>query len=147
MKKLVFKNRDLPKIAGFLNFATLDPKPTRGKHKLLDRVEEKRKEFSSDEMEIVKTIAQVDENGEIEYSDDSRPLVKKDATKVEQKAFTEAMDVLSNEEVVIEFAEYNKKYEDLFKALEDYEEKIPAEVSYGYSLLMDAYEENKEEEQ
>lgn len=144
MQKLTFKNINIPVLMNFLGTTTLKPAATRGKHKLIDRLEEKRKEYSRDEMELIKTVSVLDENGELSYSEDGKPIVRKDLPKTELNDYVKQKEELDNEEVVIEFAEYSKKFESLFKALEEYDHEIPADVSLGYVLLMEAYEENME---
>lgn len=146
MKKLTFQNKDIPVLMNFLGTATLKAAPTRGKHRLINRLEEKRKEYSSDEMELIKSVSVLDENKEVKFNDQGQPIVRKDITKKEFNDYMDSKEELDNEEVVIEFTEYSKKFESLFKALEEYDHEIPAEVSYGYVLLMEAYEENLEGE-
>jgi hypothetical protein len=140
MKKLTFQNKDIPVLMDFLNSTTLKPAATRGKHKLIDRLEEKIKDYSRDEMELIKTVAELDENGEVSYNEDGKPLVRKDLSTKEFNEYMKQKKELDEEEIVIEFAEYSKKFEALFKGLEEYDHEIPADVSRGYVLLMDEYD-------
>lgn len=144
MQKLTFQNKDIPVLMNFLGTATLKAAPTRGKHRLINRLEEKRKEYSSDEMELVKSVSVLDKAGEVKFDDKGYPVVRKDITTKEFNDYMQQKEELDEEEIVIEFTEYSKKFESLFKALEEYDHEIPAEVSYGYVLLMEAYEENME---
>lgn len=145
MKKLTFQNKDIPVLVGFLHSTSLKPAATRGKYKLIDRLEEKRKEYSRDEMELIKTVAKLDEDGEVLFNDKGKPVVRKNVTTQEFNEYMDTKKELDDEEIVIEFFEHSKKYESLFTGLEEYDHEIPAEVSYGYELLMNAYE-NQEDE-
>lgn len=148
MKILKMQNKVIVPVFQFLQEATLKGAASRGRTKMLKRLEEKSKEYNDSLTEAQKEYFQVDETGELIKGNDGKfVLIEKDKEK--QKAVEEEADKeikrISEEEFEISFNEYATKYEALFTALETSEEELNGQKAFGYNELLEAYEAIEEE--
>lgn len=140
-KTIKLENRLIVPVFEFLQNAVLKGKATRGRTQFLKRLEEKSKEFNEALETIRKEHFLCDEDGELlVFEDDWKFKEGFNTQKLES-----AIDELNKEEFEISFFEHSTKYESLFKALDEYDVDLTGKEAFGYSELMDAYEENEEE--
>ena len=143
-KKITLSNKEVLDAYKFLQNLTLSAKASRGRSKLLKRLEEKNKEFNEDLKELQNRYFDAKEDGSFKTAH-GMMLFKEDVTNDEKEEYSTAYNDLFDEKVVIEFGEYSKKYEDLFDGLENLTQDISGENANIYDKLLDEYEANKEE--
>lgn len=146
MKSLKMENRLIQVVFEFLREVTLKGKASRGRSKLLKRLEEKDKELQENRNEIRKEYFEVDENGEFKIDEDGTNLIfLESVTEEDKKILTDSLLDLDKEPFEITFTEYSTQYEALFKALDNLDEELSGNKALAYDELMTAYENNKEE--
>lgn len=143
MKVLKMQNKVIVPVFQFLQDATLKGAASRGRTKMLKRLEEKSKEYNEALIEAQKEYFEVDEGGEFLKGNDGKfILIEKDKEK--QKAVEKEADKeikrISEEEFEISFNEYGTKYEAMFDVLESSEEELSGQKAFGYNELLEAYE-------
>ncbi len=143
-KKITLSNKEVLDAYKFLQNLTLSAKASRGRSKLLKRLEEKNKEFNDDLKELQNQYFDTEEDGSFKTAH-GQMLFKEEITNDDKVEYFKAYDELFKDEVVIEFGEYSKKYEDLFDGLETLTQEISGENANIYDKLLDEYEANKEE--
>ncbi|WP_277631316.1 DUF1617 family protein [Atopococcus tabaci] len=144
MKTIKLKNNEVVPVFNFLQEVELVGQASRGRTKFNKRLEEKNKEFNEDLTEIRKDYFEVDEAGELVLKD-NKFQPKEDMTDEQMKELKDRVKELEEEEVEVSFAEYSKKYEALFEALDKLDVPLKGQDAFAYDQLMTAYEENEEE--
>lgn len=141
MKSIKLKNFEVVPVHNFLAKAELTGQASRGRSKFIKRLGEKNKEFAEDLEELQKQYFKVDENGSF-ITDSEQKLIYKDENQKDEAA--EQMQALNSELVEISFAEYSKKFEAMFKELDEYDKPMSNLEADAYDILMTAYEEENE---
>lgn len=147
MKSIKLKNNLMVPVFTLLKEAKFKNLASRGRNKFLKRLEEKNKEFNDELTEIRKDYFETDESGQLKVDGEKfvfKPEIEKDDEK--KKELNKRIEDLQEETFEISFAEYSTKYEALFEALEHLDEELSGDKALAYDELMDAYEEEKEEE-
>lgn len=144
MKTLKIKNRYIIAVSNLLNEIKLKNQASRGRNKVIDRLVEKNQDFQKDLTEIRKDYFQVGEDGNLKVKD-GQFLFKEDVTEEDKEVLNKRVDELQDEFFEIAFVEHSKKYEALFDALNQLDDDLSGEKAIAYDVLLDAYEENEEE--
>lgn len=138
------KNKLIVPTFNFLKEVGLKGKASRGRNKLLNRLEEKNKELQDDANEIRKDYFETDEEGHLKI--DGQEYIFLDNVDAEdKKILAERLLDLEDEHFEVSFTEYSEKYEALFKALDNLDEELSNETAVAYDELLTAYEENEKE--
>lgn len=138
MKSIKLKNFEVVPVHNFLAKVELTGQASRGRSKFIKRLGEKNKEFAEDLEELQKQYFKVDENGSF-ITDSEQKLIYKDENQKDEAV--EQMQALNSELVEISFAEYSKKFEAMFKELDEYDKPMSNLDADAYDTLMTAYEE------
>ena len=143
MKQFKLQNKNLASVHNAVyNIPTNTQKVNRGKFKLLDLIHKKIKEWDADREEIFKAFGKKDEEGN--YIPNGNEAYTFDES--DNKEIRKQLDELADENVTIVYGEYSNRIKDIIEYLENYEGHIDGETGHGLYLLLEAYEENTEEE-
>ncbi|MCI1699984.1 DUF1617 family protein [Liquorilactobacillus nagelii] len=137
-KLLEFKNAKVLEIGRSLVNFSLVGKASRGRSKLIERLDKKQKEYVNDSKTIQKKYFKANKKGDLLVKD-GKYIFK---NVVDKPAFDKEVEDLNDEVIGIEFVEYSEKIEALKKALDNYPEKLSGSDAEAYDLLMDQLEKN-----
>lgn len=145
MKEIILENRYLIPAINLL--ATIEWSKTagRGYGKFNKRLLEKHEEFKEDLKDIQKEYFVINKDGEF-LEKDGQLQYRKDVTDEQKKEANTRVDELMNETSTISFNEYSTKFDAMFEDLTNTEMKFKGVNAIAYDELMDAYENNLEEE-
>lgn len=137
------KNGLIVPLFQFLQKVSLKNKASRGRNKFLKRLQEKSKEFDEALNDIKKEYFEVNDNGELVADEDGTLTFLEGADKDE---LNEKVKELEEETFEIHFGEHSSKFNAMFDALDDLDQELSGQEAHVYNELMDAYENNEEEE-
>lgn len=119
-------------------------KTNTAKFKLLKLIENKTNEYQEDNQRVLAEFAVKDDAGEAKKNDDGSFVMPELGTEERRQANT-AVTELADELVTIEYGEYSNRIKEIMDYLANYEGELDGNAGQGLFLLLDAYEESKEE--
>lgn len=135
------KNKYLNDVANFLlNSVSAKGKENIHRMRVVKALQEKHKEVSEEEVELLKEYAGTDENGDIKRNEQGNFDVK------DVKGFNEAHKALFNEYFVIDDANLESALETVKKLINDYDEELSGKQAEAHFILSEAFEKNAEED-
>lgn len=132
-------NETIVPVFRFLQQVDLKKNASRGRNKLLKRLEEKSTEYNDALREIRLEYFKVDEDGEfVKETDGTLSYIDKTKKKEAEERTAE----VNKETFEIHFGEHSTKYDAMFEAILEKEEEMSGEIAFGYDELLEAYEAN-----
>lgn len=145
MKKLVLKNKELVPCINFIDKVDMAGNASRGRTKLQKRLTEELEDYEAELNVIRKDYYVLDKDGEL-LQENNAYTKRENLEKDEEAALTERVQFLMDSTAEVEMATYSKKYEAFFKELDILEMAISGTDALAYDVLLDAWEDNEEEE-
>jgi len=136
------QNKYLNDVADFLlNSVGAKGKKSIHKMRIVKALQERYKEVSEEELELLKEYAGEDEEGNIKRNETGNFDIK------DTKGFNEAHKALFDESFVIDDANLESALNTVEKLIKDYDKELSGKQAEAHFILYEAFEENKEEEQ
>lgn len=125
------KNRDLAKAINFLNSLNLKGKDSRSRSKFIRLLEKYFEELKDDELELLKELDLLDENGNIKQDTNDTDSIR---------LFNIEQEKLYSEQVVINCEDIIDRMNTLKEVLENLDIELSGDDAYIYDYLLDEFE-------
>lgn len=125
------KNRDLAKAINFLNSLNLKGKDSRSRSKFIRLLEKYFEELKDDELELLKELDLLDENGNIKQDTNDTDSIR---------LFNIEQEKLYSEQVVINCEDIIDRMNTLKEVLENLDTELSGDDAYIYDYLLDEFE-------
>ena len=129
--KIIMKNRDLAKAINFLNSLNLKGKDSRSRSKFIRLLEKYFEELKDDELELLKELDLLDENGNIKQDTNDTDSIR---------LFNIEQEKLYSEQVVINCEDIIDRMNTLKEVLENLDTELSGDDAYIYDYLLDEFE-------
>lgn len=135
--QLKIKKGNLQQTISFIrNLSLSGGKVNRARFRILKLLNEKSKEVTEERIEVSKSYANLDKSGE--------PIILKDGNLSIEKdklvPFSNAQNELFKEDSVLTIDDYTEQFQELYKALLDYNGNLQGDELISYGTLIDALE-------